>query len=591
VLRFLNPDGTTDDRAKVNLIHGQAMLVKQDLTLRVLGSGDDDEESADHSAPAWFSPKKRALLAPFGVGTVDQAELTVLSARHYMLRLFGLAGKVVIIDEVHAYDTYMSTIIDHALWWLACLGSPVILLSATLPISRHQAMAEAYLKGLGATGELDEFDGQEQEASLPYPVFAAYTTNGRTLLTPVASQPDRPLTLQFVPDLLIDRGATKASPEAEAERLLALVQAGGALCRLCNTVKRAQDIYKALRAINPPDVTLRLLHARFPGDERLERETEITALLGPETGRRPEERIIVVGTQVLEQSLDLDFDVMVSDLAPIDLLLQRAGRLHRHRDRARPAAHQQPILQVTISLDSNGAPIFGPSGYVYEPFILWKTWLVLTERQDEAGRVRLTFPADYRPLIEATYDERLDLPTLDQLHREAFVKAHQKHEKLRADQEHKAKTRITPRPSPRQRITSGRVLNFQEDEDGGQQGWGFASTRDGQPSINIIPLERIDGQLFVKPGEPLLGKNTMSREQELRLLQRAVRVSNHDLVTHLPITREPELKWFAERSLLKFHHPVVLEGGARTIGRTTVRLDPELGLVLSREDEDEEGNP
>ncbi len=125
----------------VQLVHGQAFLVRDDLSVRPLDNGDGEP----HPALAWFEPKKKALLAPFGVGTIDQAELAALNVRHNALRLLGLAGKVVILDEVHAYDMYMTTIIARMLTWLAALGSSVILLSATLPAARRRQLINAYL--------------------------------------------------------------------------------------------------------------------------------------------------------------------------------------------------------------------------------------------------------------------------------------------------------------------------------------------------------------------------------------------------------------------------------------------------------------
>ena len=183
VLRFL--ESITGERTSAQLVHGQAMLTRDALEERAYGDAQDIESPA-FAVPNWFAPKKRALLAPFGVGTVDQAELAVLNARHYMLRLFGLAGKVVIVDEVHAYDTYMSTIIDHALWWFGVLGTSVILLSATLPQRRHREMAQSFQRGLAG---MPLESGAVLPDPLPYPVLAAYPAHGDSVLLSPTRQP------------------------------------------------------------------------------------------------------------------------------------------------------------------------------------------------------------------------------------------------------------------------------------------------------------------------------------------------------------------------------------------------------------------
>jgi CRISPR-associated endonuclease/helicase Cas3 len=97
-------------------------------------------------AAEWFTHRKRGLLAPYGVGTIDQALLAILQTRHVFVRLFGLSHKVVLVDEVHAYDTYMSRLLERLLEWLAALGSPVILLSATLPDRKRTTLAQVIFK-------------------------------------------------------------------------------------------------------------------------------------------------------------------------------------------------------------------------------------------------------------------------------------------------------------------------------------------------------------------------------------------------------------------------------------------------------------
>ena len=172
----------------IQLVHGQAYLVRDDLSIKPLDNGD----GRPHPALTWFEPKKKALLAPFGVGTVDQAELAALNVRHNALRLIGLAGKVVILDEVHAYDTYMTAIIARMLTWLAALGSSVILLSATLPAARRRQLLSAY----AGKPELEEAMSGTA-APPPYPYLETVGAAGRYAAAPEAEEKDRPIDLAY----------------------------------------------------------------------------------------------------------------------------------------------------------------------------------------------------------------------------------------------------------------------------------------------------------------------------------------------------------------------------------------------------------
>ena len=107
-------------------------------------TSDDERAGASTRSMTWFLPRKRSLLAPFGVGTVDQSLISVLQTRHFFVRLFGLSHKTVIFDEVHAYDTYMSTLFQRLLAWLRAVGASVVLLSATLPAQTRRELVQAY---------------------------------------------------------------------------------------------------------------------------------------------------------------------------------------------------------------------------------------------------------------------------------------------------------------------------------------------------------------------------------------------------------------------------------------------------------------
>jgi len=502
----------------------------------------------------WFTSKKLALLAPFGVGTIDQAELAALNVKHNALRMIGLAGKVVIVDEVHAYDVYMTTIVERLLNWLAALGTSVILLSATLPAARRAALARAY------GGQVDQ-DIPDQEA---YPSLLVVSRTGKYQATPPAHQPNHPLeigSLHLVDD----------DPQAKADWLLQAVTGGGCVCWITNTVDRAQRMFEALTRSGSADVDCMLLHARFPLDDRQKLEQELADKYGPE-GERPQ-RGIVIGTQVLEQSLDLDFDVMVSDLAPIDLLLQRAGRLHRHQRGDRGT----PCLWINTELEANGDdPKLGVDKVIYDEYILRQTWLTLV------GKSEITLPADYRPLIEAVYDETGPVPD------SSLTGVWQKLKEHEANAEDEAEQRLLLEPDPEWPFCDGAEFTFEENED--SAAWIVAQTRLGRESVTVIPLERDGDKARLFPTDTMVNLDAAApRKVQLQLLCHSLRLSQWHVVQALKAEKDNRPRLFTKSALLKGCFPLWLTDGQLCVSLPksilVVTLDPDLGLVIRKEGE------
>lgn len=537
--------------SQCKLVHGQAFLIEDDLRLQLSRS---DDQARVHEGLEWFAPRKRALLASFGVGTVDQLELAVLNVRHTALRMIGLAQKVVIIDEVHAYDTYMTTIIELLLAWLRSIGTSVILLSATLPLSRRAALAAAFgahtLTARTAT----------------YPALSIDGPAGHYHLAPCACVPDRRIQLGWL-------GFCQQDAAGKAKWLVSQVADGGCACWMANTVRKAQDIFQALLEMDLTGVELTLLHAQFPLDERQAREEVLRRRYGPQADRP--QRGIVIGTQVLEQSLDLDFDVMATDLAPVDLVLQRAGRLHRH-SRSRPAAHATPRLWINLVPTPDG-PDLGVDVWVYPAFLLLQTWTVL------ADRAELLLPADYRGLVDAVYDAANDA------YAGPFGDEWRKLRDVEAAARHAAESRLLPAPDPEWSIASAAArLMFVESDS--SAAYLAARTRLGDDNIAVIPLELQDQGLtarFSVDGPALRLDAAATRPEELALLRRQLRIHDHDVVEYLrgQLASRPPL--FANAALLKDYAPLWLEDREAhwsVHGRNiTVRLDPRLGLVITKE--------
>ena len=358
----------------------------------LLAADPDDDERGDASnaaCGAWLaSESRKAFLAHVGVGTVDQALLGVLPAKFQSLRLLGLGDRVLIVDEAHAYDAYMSEELARLLEFQAALGGNAIVLSATLPEAVRRKLALAFMRGLGAAlPALDVHD---------YPRVTLVSASA------VVEEAKRSRS-DLARELMVDR---LGSVDGAIEDVAAAAQKGAAVAWVRNTVDDAIEAAEALRAAGH-DVTL--FHARMAMGDRLLVEEAVVRRFGKH-GDPSKRAGIVVATQVIEQSLDLDFDLMISDLAPVDLLLQRAGRVWRHM--AERPAQQRPVpgpRLLVVSPDLAGeissdwfTSVFPRAGAVYpDHALLWKTAVTLFVAQ--GGRVCV--PADVRSVVEAVYGD------------------------------------------------------------------------------------------------------------------------------------------------------------------------------------------
>ncbi|WP_107048986.1 CRISPR-associated endonuclease Cas3'', partial [Streptomyces sp. NRRL F-5630] len=288
-------------------------------------------------ADAWLrGGRLRGFAAPLGAGTIDQALTAVLPVRYNVLRLFGLSDKVLIVDEAHAYGPWMQTLMVRLLEWLGALRAPVVLLSATLTGRTATSLVDAYRRGAGFA------EPSAVEPAYPGWLFVSAGTGGVTAARAVATSRSRTLDL-LVRRVSWDVGDGVPVPRPGGRRaalrsvLRPVAEEGGTALVCCTTVAEAQCTYRDLVSAYPElareEGGIRLLHSRFPGLLRQEITAGCEVAYGkPEAGvgLRARPASILVATQIVEQSLDFDFDLVVSDLAPLALLLQRAGRGRRH---------------------------------------------------------------------------------------------------------------------------------------------------------------------------------------------------------------------------------------------------------------------
>ena len=553
VNRFLTTRYPTE-RVSTQLVHGANLLSEEfrELLLQTYpeDGGSGAEERGRVTVEEWFLPKKRALLAPFGVGTIDQALLTVLQTRHFFVRLFGLAHKTIIIDEVHAYDTYMSVLLERLLEWLRALGCSVILLSATLPAWKRRNLLLA-------------FSGKEPVQTGKYPRITWVSGEDAGTIGFPADQQKR-LTLHHLSDDVAE--LVHALREAIAD--------GGCIAVVCNTVGRAQNVYRALKEawIVEPEV-LYLFHARFPFDERDEREKIALSAFGKE-GQRPQSAILVA-TQIIEQSLDLDFDLMVTDLAPADLVLQRAGRIHRH-ERVRPARLMLPSLWLRMpSMGDEHVPDFGPSERIYDRYILLRSYLALKDRK------RIQVPEDLEIIVEEVYGDEGSWPS--QEFRQAAATARAKMEREIERDMFRAKGNLIDSPD-----SPGTPDEFLErfsknlDEDNPEVHQALqALTRLAEPSVQVVCLMRTPEGYRLRSGGQTVDLKAKPDAALIRaFLRRAMTLTDKRVV--FSILQDERLKppGWKENAALRYHRALIFTEGAVTVGRYVLRLDPELGLTI-----------
>lgn len=446
----------------IKLAHGMAELNETYIRLQQDTVQVEEDLEADPDADPesrvmvhqWFRGNKQGLLADFVIGTVDQLLMAALQQKHVMLRHLGLAGKVVVIDECHAYDAYMNCYLDRALTWLGRYKVPVILLSATLPAKRRVELVRAYLNGRTAP------DGSWQTCR-GYPLLT-WTDGKRVEQTtiPLETEPRRvetfPLTEEQLTDTLRDA-----------------LREGGCAGVIVNTVKKAQAAAARLRA-ELPEFEVIVFHAQFLMPDRAAKEQALMARIGKHSTPEQRDKLIVVGTQVLEQSLDIDLDFLVTELCPMDLLLQRIGRLHRHENRTRP----RPVAQARCAVLDTGTENFDEgSKAVYGEWLLWRTRELLP--------TAITLPHDIAPLVQDVYGWEPDpLPASPQsmAARAAYENAQNK---KRSNAE---KFTILPPEEHKKRPARNVLDGWMEDVGAVSDNGARAAVRDGDPSIDVLVL-------------------------------------------------------------------------------------------------------
>ncbi|MFE5734206.1 CRISPR-associated helicase Cas3' [Streptomyces sp. NPDC056528] len=630
-------DGDNDLASQVALLHGKRMFNKawRDL-VEGRGSGhpesdfagvdeygfcEDDDlfgpevaafserggSTAARGPAEWFLGAKRGLLCPFVVGTIDQLLFAATRSRHVMLRMAGLAGKVVVLDEVHAADVYMSQFLVEVLRWLGQARVPVVLLSATLAPRQRHALVEAYLAGAASQEELT-LDGLPSSPGYPS-VTAAWTASdgpGYRIHVDACEgwRDDLPVELTLLPEVIPDRSGAADSEEAQRKAdasVTALLRAelagGGCALVIRNTVGRAQSLYTELCAEYGTDAVL-LLHGRIAVGARTDRTERCLKLLGApgrhDTDALRPKRMIVVATQLAEQSFDVDADLLVTDLAPIDLLLQRIGRLHRHEGRVRPDAHSRPRVyltgltdfglpggdaSVTPSRPPQGVPprFLAASEAIYERHLLLRTAAMVRETLGAEGAAAGTWavPGQVPELVASVYGMDEVVPPSwaeDAQAAQAFWETAQRRRTERAEP-----YLLTRRGEKGGATLAG--LHHVSLPGAGRDGGLDAVVRDGAPRVEVVLVAHDGATYRTLSGRALSVNGDVADELVDDVLGGTVRLPSGP-ASEAAETLCPLPGWLGDPRL-RYSRALVLDGdGAGTLGDHHVRYDDALGLTV-----------
>ncbi|MFN3547103.1 MAG: CRISPR-associated helicase Cas3' [Mesorhizobium sp.] len=394
--------GLFDGNPSLVLAHSKAGIARQLEHLVAAGKDDQDQAGVRSWFNAWIADsRKLAFFASAGAGTIDQAFLSILPKKHLTMRQYALAGRILVVDEAHACDAYMGEELKTLAEMHARLGGSMIVLSATLGRSVRSGLIESFALGRGVSsrsmGAL-----REQVQSQAYPLLTRWSLGNGVEEVSVESDP------------ALARSVDIARVETRADVVRLALDAAGrgaAVAIICNAVDPAIETFEALLAAGHDPSRCHLFHARFTVEDRLGIEEKVQTWFGRDSDERERAGRILVATQVIEQSLDVDFDLIVSDLAPADLIVQRAGRLWRHQRSNRPL-HRPVLHMLTPDPGTADNPkwleaTLGPASFVYDmPGVMWRT------ARDLLAKGRLDTPGDLRRLIETAYDVREDdLPT------------------------------------------------------------------------------------------------------------------------------------------------------------------------------------
>jgi len=429
--------------ANVVLAHGKCNFNQefQRLVEAYAGHTPQGKDEGSSQCSTWLAQsRKRVFLGQVGLCTIDQVLLSVLPVKHKFIRGFGINKSVLIVDEVHAYDSYMHGLLAEVLFRQRESGGSAVLLSATLPLSVRTSLLEAWHSAEPLVNDYPLVTYVSKDELLP-------------MTLPDEHRPEQyPVSIECIP-------LPNAFPdEALLQRVASAAKTGARVAFVCNLVNDSQQIAKNLRTmLDDTLIPVDVFHARYRFLDRQIKEDSTIKFYGknaPRNGGR-----VLIATQVIEQSLDLDFDLMFTQICPVDLLFQRLGRLHRHPHK-RPWGFESPHCIVVTAQDWK----YGLHKEIYgNTRVLWRTEALLRDVRE------IAFPEAYREWIDAVYMR-------DDWEQEP-VEIACEYDVFSALQHH--------RRSEAERLTSMSMTQFRDEDDRIT-----SLTRDSEMSLTVVPVQR-----------------------------------------------------------------------------------------------------
>lgn len=553
----------TGDNKSIQLVHGKAQFNEVFNNLKNAENIYADEGSVVINE--WFTGRKTAILDDFVVGTVDQLLLAGLKQKHLALRHLGLSKKVIVIDEVHAYDAYMGEFLYRVVEWLGAYKIPIIVLSATLPASRRTKLVESYCWGMKVKKRNIKADYSDWKETEAYPLIT-YTDSDR---------------VSQLRDFHIEDTKEVKVEMLEEDDLVPVLQRelsnGGIAGIIVNTVRRAQDLARKLEGVFGQN-NISVLHSGFLAPHRREKEVRLLKEIGRHA-KRPKLRI-VIGSQVLEQSLDIDFDILFIDIAPIDLLFQRIGRLHRHMETKRPEKLKNPVVYV---MGIQGMAEFEEgTRKIYGDYLLIRTKLVLPEK--------LMLPEDISRLVQKVYKENSEEEIdIIQSIREKYEEAKAENESRIEAKKNNANVFRLERPYDSK---GNSLIGWLKDKiQSDVEEAGLAAVRDGSDSIEVILVKRKENELYLLDDitnisselTPALAKKIS--QQTIRL-PHLFYYKTDKVIGELEEHNNAELFHWQSEPWLKGSLGIVLdeENNASLVGYR-IHYDKQYGLMYGKEEE------
>lgn len=548
----------------LRLSHGKSALNKEftSLAKNIDIDSSSDRQRGSVITNEWFSGRKTSSLDDFVVGTVDYFLLNSLKQKHLALRHLGFSKKVVIIDEVHAYDAYMNQYLYQSLRWMGAYNVPVIILSATLPAEKREEMVIEYLRGKNIK-KRDMIFPKEGLKTTAYPLITY--NDGEEIKQETKFEEEEDKSVEII----------RLEEENLEEIIMESVNDGANIALIVNTVRRAQEMgekYKLLLGKDKVDI----LHSSFIATDRIEKEKKLLNEIGKGV-KRPDGKLII-GTQVIEQSLDIDFDLMISDLAPMDLLIQRIGRLHRHHGTKRPEGYEKPKLYVLGTDDK--LEFEDGSLAVYGGYLLTRTQYYLPDI--------INLPSDISPLVQYVYgNEEIKL---DKNLTTLYNEMKEDHEREIENKKIKAGAFKLSNPSYKNRRGQSKSLvnwvdmqiDFESDERA------YAQVRDIEETVEVIALKRIGEGYGIFGTDMDISEEINYPETARKIAKETIRLPIRyglgEIIEFLEEENKKELNDWQRQSWLKGSLGVIFdENNEYKLNNYILKYDEDFGLKYERE--------